>query len=119
MGSIKFKHSFKLGETCISDFLTAVKRHATLHEASDKEAILLMLSSFKDVAESNLIQDGLTEAEMTNWDLFSDRIITRFGMTENEWFSKFEGYSRTENDSCAQLLNKLTLYFRNALGKKV
>ena len=117
-GAIKFKHNFKLGEQNVSDFLSAVKRHADLYAASDREAILLFFSSFSNVGEANMVQDSISEDELENWDLFKTKVLSQYGRTKNEWFSLFEKYSRSPNESCAQTLNKLTVLFRNAIGRK-
>ena len=117
--AIKFKYIFRLGQDDISDFLLAVKRHADLMSMTDSESILLALSHFKELSESNLIDDGLTNEERQNFELFRSKLIQSYGMTKQEWLEKFENAVRTELESPAQLLNRLTISFRNGIGKKV
>lgn len=117
--NIKFRYTFRLGEGDISDFLSAVRRHSDLVGMTDGEAVLLALSNFKDVAESNLIEDGLEHHERNNFSLFREKLIQQFGMTPNEWLAKFETVKRSEKESTAQLLNRMTILFRNGIEKKM
>ena len=118
MSHLKFRHVFSIGETDVQDYLSAVERFCNMQGIEGGNIVLMALQYFKSAAESNLVQDSLSDEEILNWDLFKSKLVSEYGLTKRDWFAKFENHVRGNKESCSELLNKLSIFFKNAVSKK-
>ena len=110
----KFLYKFSSSKDDIADYLSAVERFADNMGLTEQEAIFLALQNFSIVAEANLCADSLDQTEKNSWILFKKALIKKFGLTVEDYWSKFESENRKESESASTFLSRLSVLYKKA-----